>query len=331
MSSQELPVHTSPSRWEALPRPIGFVFGGGATLGALQVGMLRALADAGIQPDVVTGTSVGALNGAVLADAGDATQAADALLSTWTGLSTADVFPGSAIARAIRTARGLSVFPDAGLRRVIRDVLGPRPTFEALALPFAAVATSVLTGHANAFARGDLVDPLLASAAIPGLLPTVDIDGHPYWDGGVASNIPLLAARELGAASLVVLDPGDICHRDVTPRGAPASTLAAMGTAIRQRVLVEIEPVAAQLPVLYLERPCVTGRAPLSFASTPDLLVRGEEQARRFLAAAPVPTVGRMVGGPHVHTDADGGGPAHDHAAGREPMFPRGRPATSQR
>lgn len=319
---------TSTSRWDALPRPIGFVLGGGATLGALQVGMLSALATQGLHPDLVAGTSVGALNGAVLADVGDSGQAAEILCRTWLRMTTKSVFPGSRFAQAARAISGKSVYPDTGLRALIRDVLGPRPDFARLSRPFAAVATSVLTGHANAFASGELVRPLLASTAIPGLLPIQDVDGHPYWDGGVAANIPLLAARVLGAASLVVLDPGDICHREIPPRGAPATTLAALGTAVRQRVLVEIDQVSREVPVLYLDRPCVAGRAPLSFDSTPDLLARGESLAHEFLEAAPLPEPGRMVGAPHSH-DHDGQPTAggNSGAQARAPHFPRGLPA----
>lgn len=167
-----------------------------------------------------------------------------------------------------------------------------------LALPFAVVTTS----------------------AIPGLLPVQHLDGHPHWDGGVAANVPLLTGLRMGAASLVVLDPGDICHREVPPGGVAATTLAALGTAIRQRVLVEVAGVADQVPVLYLERPCVTGRQPLSFASTPDLLERGAATARAFLAEAPLPAPGRLVGAPHAHH-----GEGSDRG-GHEPRFPRGLP-----
>lgn len=290
-------------RWDQLPRPVGFVLAGGATLGALQVGMLSALADAGLAPDLVVGTSVGSLNGAALADAGDVRTAAELLHGVWSGLTTAEVFPGGRLAQSARLLRGMSLYPDHGLRSVVEEVLGPAPMFERLALPLGVVATNVLTGHGEVFDSGELMGPLVASSAIPGVLPTQRIDGVPYWDGGVTANVPLRAALTMGAASLVVLDPGDICHRDVAPIGPAASSIAAMGTAIRQRVLVEAHAVAAEVPVLYVERPCVIGRAPLSFDSTADLLVRGEQAARRFLATAPIPTVGSMTGSPHVHDE----------------------------
>ena len=106
-----------PARWEDLPRPVGFVLSGGATLGALQVGMLRALATAGIEPDLVAGTSVGALNGAVVADIGLPGPAADVLEVTWRAMTTATVFRlivsswmrsgSAAIARQARATPGV--------------------------------------------------------------------------------------------------------------------------------------------------------------------------------------------------------------------------------
>lgn len=306
------------SRWEQLPRPVGFVLAGGATLGALQVGMLRALGEVGLDPDVVVGTSVGALNGAVLADVGASAEAAEVLESLWGSLGTGDVFPGARLHQAWRVLRGHSIFPARGLRAVVTAALGPRPTFEQLTHPFGAVATNVLTGHPTVFAAGDLVGPLLASAAIPGVLPVQQLDGQPYWDGGVASDVPLLATERLGAASLVVLDPGDICARERVPRGLAAKSVAAFGAAIRQRVLVEVGGIASRMPVLYLDRPCVTGREPLSFGSTPRLLEEGAEVARRFLAEAAVPEAGRMSGAPHTHTHEDQVNGPH------EPVFPRG-------
>ncbi len=315
-----------PARWQSLPRPLAFVLGGGATLGALQVGMLRALGEVGIHPDLVVGTSVGALNGAVLADVGDVAQAAELLADSWSLLTTEHVFPGSLWAQGRRVLAGESAFPDDGLRRIVHDFLGPTPTFEELALPFAAVASHVLVGHPHAFAAGDLVLPLLASAALPGVLPVQEIDGEPYWDGGVTSNVPLLAARAMGAVSIVVLDPGDICHREIVPSGVAETTVAAFGTAIRQRVLIEVPQVAAEIPVLYLDRPCVTGRAPLSFASTPDLLARGHDVARKFLATADVPTAGHLVGRPHTHVETHG-----DLGTAHHPRFPRGLPTVRER
>lgn len=299
-------------RFDTLPRPIGFVLAGGATLGAMQVGMLAALAEHEVVPDLVVGTSVGALNGALLAREGDPGRAAEELDRVWRSLTTPDVFPGGRLSQAVRVLRGRTLYPDTGLRRLVRTVLGQQTTFAELRLPFGVVTSNVLTGHPNVFTAGPVEDPLTASAAIPGVLPTVAIDGLPYWDGGVTAQVPMLSALRMGAASIVVLDPGDIHHREQEPRGLPAVVVAAFGTAIRQRVLVEAEHIAAEVPVLYLDRPEVSGREPLSFASTPAFIDRAREVAGQFLSQAPVPRPGEMVGLPHEQ---------HHGLAGHEPRF----------
>lgn len=284
----------------ALPRPVGFVLSGGATLGALQVGMLRALAEAGLAPDVVTGTSAGALNGAIVAADADLEAAIAVLDRTWRSVRTGDVFPGGLLRQAWRVLTGRSVFPLSGLADLVASTL-PVARFDGLRRPFGALATNALSGHAYLFTDGPLEPALLASAALPGLYPHVAVGEVPYWDGGVTMSVPLGPARQLGAASLVVLDVGDPCHRTRPPRGLASVIAAAFGAATRQRVLVEAPVLADELAILYLPRPCVDDLDPLDFSRSGQLIDSGYETAAGFLADAPVPEPGRMVGSPHHH------------------------------
>ncbi len=121
----------------ALPRPVAFVFSGGAGLGAVQVGMLQALALHGLRPDLVVGSSVGPLNGAVLAEHADAGVAAAVLDEAWRSLRTAPLLPGSRAGQALRLLRTGSLVSNSGLRRLIEDTLKTRRIED---LPFAAVA-----------------------------------------------------------------------------------------------------------------------------------------------------------------------------------------------
>lgn len=107
-----------------LPRPVGFVLGGGGSLGAIQVGMLQALADHGITPDLVPGTSVGSINGAVVAH--DPVGAANRLSHAWARARSAQVFPGGLLGQ-VRTLRQTktNIFPNTGLAAMIQDFLGP--------------------------------------------------------------------------------------------------------------------------------------------------------------------------------------------------------------
>jgi NTE family protein len=241
-----------------LPRPVGFVLGGGGSLGAAQVGMLQALAEAGIFADLVVGTSVGSLNGAIVAH--DPPRAATALGAIWPTIRTQDVFPGSALERyrTWRTARAYLFESDA-----LWDLIGrllPVDRFQDLAIPFAAMATDVETARPVVLDTGLLRPALLASAAIPGVFPPVWHNGRTLWDGGLVANVPLRHALAMGARSLVVLDcnyPGQL--------PPPPSTLSAVITyvsvvAMRQQPLHDLPIAASQVPVVYLPGPALTGR-----------------------------------------------------------------------
>lgn len=185
---------------------IGFVLSGGGVFGAIQVGQIRALMEAGIVPDVIAGTSVGALNATAIA--ADPTQASvDRLEDIWVNLRAEDLFPGSAIQRALHFVRkGDHLYPNNGVRRLI-DRIGAR-SFESLQLPLAVVAANLRTGAETCFRSGSLAPALLASTALPGVFPPVLVDGELYVDGGVVNNIPISQAVALGATKIYVLTCG---------------------------------------------------------------------------------------------------------------------------
>ncbi|MFI6274519.1 patatin-like phospholipase family protein [Streptomyces sp. NPDC050988] len=184
---------------DALPHPVAVVVGAGGVLGAAHVGLGYALEQRGFVPDMIIGTSVGALNGAIAAAHPDS--AAPWLDHVWTRLRRREVYPlGYLSSRA-------SVFTDRGLRRLIARA-GLPSRIEQLAVPFTAVAMDLDTGAPALLDRGDLESALLASAAIPGMLPPVDRDGRTLVDGGVVAYVPVLAALQAGAASVVVMAAG---------------------------------------------------------------------------------------------------------------------------
>jgi NTE family protein len=173
------------------PPNVAFVLGGGGVLGAHEVGMLRALCEAGIQPDAVIGTSVGAVNGALVA-AGFSPDAVTHLANLWTSIGDEGVFGGSVLARMSTLVRSRThLHSNERLRALLEQHL-PVSLIEELAVPFQCVAASVERAGAHWFSSGPLVDAVLASAAVPGLLPPVEIDGEHYLDGGE------VAVAELG-------------------------------------------------------------------------------------------------------------------------------------
>lgn len=193
---------------DAATRKVAFVLGGGGTHGAAEVGMIRALLEHGIRPDLVLGTSIGALNGAVLAAAPET--APERLRALWNDVDANSPFEASLLEQAgtfVRTRTHLH--GNHRLRRVILDTL-PVKTFEELVVPFQCVAASIERASARWFDSGPLVDALLASTAVPGLLPAVEVEGEHHLDGGLVDSIPVGRAEALGATVIHVLQVGRV-------------------------------------------------------------------------------------------------------------------------
>jgi NTE family protein len=185
-----------------------FVLGGGGLLGAHEVGMLRALAEAGIRPDLVVGTSIGAVNGAFIA--ADPAGAARRLADLWGGESLGAVFSETVFGRAVRLVRsGTHLHAIEPLRKLLADTL-PAADFTDLKLPFHCVAACIEDATARWFSSGPLVSAVMASCAVPGLLPPVEIDGSHYFDGGLVDSIPVGRAVTLGASCVYVLQVGRV-------------------------------------------------------------------------------------------------------------------------
>jgi NTE family protein len=167
-----------------------FVLSGGGNQGVSQVGMLRALLERDIVPDVVIGTSAGALNGAAVAYAPNLTGVAQ-LAAVWEQLQSDHVFPGGRIHRAWNVVRrGTHLFGNEGLAALIHHST-PARSFSDLEIPFRVIATDLDTGEEVVLARGPLKPALLASTALPGVFPIVVHAGRRLVDGGVVNNVPL--------------------------------------------------------------------------------------------------------------------------------------------
>jgi NTE family protein len=210
-----------------------FVLGGGGMLGAHEVGMLRALSQAGIRPDVIVGTSVGALNGAFVA--ADPVGAAARLARMWQGDALRQAFSETVWGRAVRLARsGTHLHAIEPLRRMLGDLL-PASDFADLELPFHCVAASIERATARWFSSGPIVPAILASCAVPGLLPPVEVDGEHYFDGGLVDSIPVGRAIALGARTVYVLQVGRIERPLAVPRRPWEVGLVAFEIARRHR------------------------------------------------------------------------------------------------
>ena len=269
-------------RGSALPAPVGFVLGGGGSLGAIQVGMLRALRQHGITPHLVTGTSVGSVNGALVAL--DPDHAADRLAVIWSRMTRAVVFPGGPLAqlRTLRRHRN-HLFPNDGLAAIVTDALGPAADFADLALPFGTVAVDAVTGLPVLLDSGPLVPAILASSAIPGIYPPVRLGDRVLYDGGVLANVPIRQALAMGAKSLVVLDCAFPGHLPDVPDTMAETLLFWATLGMRNQAVLEAELAAREVPVLYLPGPSVRAMTPLDFNHTPELVTDAHEAASAFL------------------------------------------------
>ncbi|MBA8927001.1 NTE family protein [Kutzneria viridogrisea] len=265
-----------------LPGPVGFVLGGGGSLGAIQVGMLRALAEHGVLPDLVVGTSVGSVNGSLLAL--DPARAADRLAVLWAGMTRAQVFPGGPLAqlRTLRRAR-THLFRNTGLVEVLAKGLGGVTNFAELRLPFGTVAVDAVTGSAVLLRSGSLVPAILASSAIPGVYPPVRHEGRVLYDGGVVANVPIRQALDMGARSLVVLDCAFPGHLPGVP-GSLAETLLFWATlGMRNQAVLESHIASAEVPIVYLPGAPVQPVTPLDFSHTAELIESSYAQCTQFL------------------------------------------------
>ncbi len=221
-----------------------FVLGGGGVLGAGEVGMLRALLEAGVTPDLVLGTSVGALNGAFLA-ADPTVETTVRLAELWRQLSAVGgVFSGSLVERVGTAVRSRTHLHRRGpLRQLLADHL-PVQDIEDLVVPFQCVAASIERAAEHWFTSGSLSDAVMASAAVPGLLAPVEIDGEHFLDGGLVNSIPVSRAVDLGARTVYVLQVGRI-ERPLSPPTRPWEVaLVAFEIARRHRFAADM----ARLP-----------------------------------------------------------------------------------
>ena len=276
------------ARWRRKRRrgPVAFVLSGGGNLGALQIGMLRALVERGVQPDVVLGCSVGAINGAGLAE--DPTTAGVGRMERlWRELDGKKLMPRSVLPPAVALARrGEAISDNTGLRQALEERLTAR-SFEELAVPFQCVATDVIGVREVWFASGPLIEPILASAALPAVYPSVVIDGVRYLDGAIVDDVPVSRAVELGASTIYVLQVSGFARPRPEPRRPLDVAIQSYWIARHHRFKRELEAVPADVDVHLLP----TGQTPSmrfdDFTRSAELMSLAYEASSDYLAGRP--------------------------------------------
>jgi NTE family protein len=263
--------------------PVAFVLSGGASLGASQAGMLEALYERGIRPDIVVGTSVGAINGAFIASRPPTVETARDLQQIWRGLTRAHVFPANPVTAGL----GLLGLRDhtvsaSSLRRLVRRHLEIE-RLEDAAVELHVVAADVLTGEEVLLSTGHAVDAVLASAAIPGVFPAVPWDSRLLMDGAIVNNAPVSHAIELGANRVIVLNA--IARKPLSrvPRGILATGAAAVSHALARRFAEDVERYAGAAELVILPAPVLEGILPSDFGHARELIAQGLARTRCVL------------------------------------------------
>jgi NTE family protein len=264
--------------------PIALVLGGGGVLGAVQVGMLRALLGCGIKPDLILGTSIGAVNG-VLAAADPTEAVINRLAHLWSSPEAREVFGESLPRRVGRLARTRThLHSPEPLRRLLARELGAERGFDELAVPFQCCAANIERASEHWFSRGPVVPAVIASASVPGLLPPAAVDGEHFIDGGIVNSIPLARAIELGAATVFVLQVGRVDRPLAVPRRPWEVARVAFEIARRHRFARDLAAVPAGLPVHVL--PAGPGSArddsPLAYR---DMAAASRRMSRAYAAS----------------------------------------------
>ncbi|SDC44114.1 patatin-like phospholipase family protein [Nocardioides lianchengensis] len=224
-----------------------FVLGGGGVLGAVEVGMLRALLEREIVPDLVLGTSVGALNGALVARE-PALPVIERMTDLWRTANDAgrQVYgdkPLRTVRRAVSSG-GTHLYSSKPLKQRLADELGD-VTFEELPVRFQVCAASIERAAEHWFSTGPVVDAVVASAAVPGLLPPAEVDGEHYLDGGIVNSIPLGRAVALGATRVFVLQVGRFDRPLSVPRRPWEVARVSFEIARRHRFVRELDELPA--------------------------------------------------------------------------------------
>jgi NTE family protein len=262
----------------AADRPcFGLALSGGAVRGAAQIGVLRVLEEAGLAPQRLAGTSVGAIVGAAWAAGRSPDAIADAFRAQ-------DWF--SLVGLTLKLTHGL--VDTRRLAAALRDELG-LATFAELRVPFAAVACDLASGEAVVLRDGDLVEAVLASTAIPGLFPPSELGGRTLVDGGVVDILPVDVVREMGADYVAGVDLLPLAPLAEPPRGLFETWQRSLFLVIRAN-----RPADEGADLLIA--PDIADFSFTDFSQVDALIRRGEEATRLALPALRE-ALGRPAGG----------------------------------
>jgi NTE family protein len=259
-----------------------FVFAGGGSFGAIQVGMLHSLAAHGITADMVVGSSVGALNGAFYA--GDPTlKGVERLGEIWRGLKRQDVFPMSwRTVMSFLWRRDFLISHD-GIRKLIDDHI-PYRNLEDAKVPVHIVTTDIISGDSIVLSEGSTSQAIVASTSIPGAFRPIRYKDYYLADGAISSNTPIQVAVQKGAKRLIILPTGHACAAQAPPVGAVANALHALTLLIARQLVSELESLDPDIEYFVVPPLCPLVGSPYDFSRTADHIARAIQTTDAWLA-----------------------------------------------
>src|SRR6202048_5016124 len=267
-----------------------FVFAGGGSFGASQVGMMHSLAAHGISADMVVGSSVGALNGAYYA--GDPTlNGVQQLETIWRGLRRQDVFPITWRTLLGFIRRRDFLIAHDGIQKLIDDHL-PYRNLEDARLPLHIVTTDIVSGDSVVLSEGPAGQAIVASTAIPGAFAPVRYKDFYLADGAISSNTPVRVAVAKGARRLIILPTGYACATHQPPSGAVASALHALTLLIARQLVGELEGLGPGIDYFVVPPLCPLVGSPYDFSRTADHIERAIATTDAWLAQNGLPQGG---------------------------------------
>ncbi|MFM0642714.1 patatin-like phospholipase family protein [Paraburkholderia bryophila] len=276
------PTQSDPSTGAARAPLTAFVFAGGGSLGAIEVGMLRELLNRGERPGCVVGASAGAINAAYFAGTPNAEGVAE-LEALWCRIRRQDIMPFSMLGLLDLLLRRRPHLVEAKALRALLEKNLRYARIEQAALPLHIVATEVLSGNEVVISSGPVVDAVLASAAIPGVFPPVRIDGVDLVDGGVANNTPISVAVGLGATRIVVLPAGFACALRAPPSSPIGQAMHALTLVIARQLVRDLEFYSTRADIFVVPPLCPLEISPYDYTQCDRLIDRAAGKTREWL------------------------------------------------
>ncbi len=283
---------------------IAFVLSGAGNRGPLEVGALRALLEQGIVPDLLVGTSAGAINASYLAAWGATVETTQNMQKMWASVDAGDVYPENLIEILWRVkSKNNSVYSSSGMRRVVTKAFPPNVKhFGDLKIKLYTTATDLRSSRLILFGddpQAPLVEAVLASAAIPAIHPPVAYQNLQLVDGGVVANVAASVAMDRGATVIYVINAGYAGGTIEAAEGVVEVLGNTLNTMMAQSLLADIDRARRDTAV-DLHHIAVSGFQKLSFrdfSKTKEMVQFGYERAKAYLAA-PAPQIVALAPAP---------------------------------